>query len=131
MKDALSILRDHGIHPTSQRTAVAQYVLNAHEHPTADDVWRKVRRVSPTVSRATVYNTLNLLVEKGLLHMKTLKGGTVVFDPRVEPHHHFIDEETGVIYDVPWSAVRVTGHRSLRGFDVHEHQVVMKGRKKR
>jgi SAM-dependent methyltransferase len=50
------------------------------------------------VSRATVYNTLNLLVEKGLLKQLTLAEGRVVFDPNMERHHHFIDEVTGTIH---------------------------------
>ncbi len=131
MKTMIETFRKLGIQATPQRIAVAVYALQTHAHPSADEVWANVRRRCPTVSRATVYNTLNLLVEKGLLTTQVLKGGTVVFDSNVRPHHHFIDEGTGRIYDVPWGAVKVTGHRSLAGFDVHEHQVVMRGRRKR
>ena len=130
MKAALSLLREHGIQATPQRIAVVRHVLRTHEHPSADEVWANVRRSCPTVSRATVYNTLNLLVEKGLLRSQVLREGTLVFDPYVAPHHHFVDEETGRIYDIPWGAVTVTGHRSLKGFDVREHEVVMRGRKR-
>jgi Fe2+ or Zn2+ uptake regulation protein len=131
MTDLLSTLRAHDIQPTPQRIAVAEFVLATSAHPSADEVWEGVRRICPTVSRATVYNTLNLLVDKGLLRTQVLKGGTVVFDPRIEAHHHFIDEETGTIYDVPWNAVQVSGAATLRGFRVREYQVVMKGRRKR
>lgn len=131
MEDALTALRARGIQATPQRLAVAQVVLRSAAHPSADDVWVAVRGICPTVSRATVYNTLNLFVRKGLLRAQVLREGMVAFDPRVEPHHHFIDEETGRIYDVPWTAIKVTGHRSLAGFDVHEHQVVLRGRRKR
>ena len=131
MKDALLVLREHGIQATPQRIAVAEYVLETDSHPSADQVWKSVRRTCPTVSRATVYNTLNLLVERGLLRMQVLKEGTVVFDCRTEAHHHFIDRETGRIYDVPWGALKVTGHRSLDDFEVEEHQVVMRGRRRR
>jgi Fe2+ or Zn2+ uptake regulation protein len=131
MVDALSVLREHGVQATPQRIAVVEYVLQTDSHPTADEVWHKVRRSCPTVSRATVYNTLNLLVEEGLLRTQLLKEGTVVFDCCMEPHHHFIDKATGRIYDVPWGAVKVTGHRSLGDFEVEEHQVVMRGRRKK
>ena len=110
---------------------MAQYVFGTTSHPTADEAWAKVKRTSPKISRATVYNTLNLLVEKGLLRTQILKGGTVVFDPLLEPHHHFVDDRTGRVYDVPWGAVEVTGNDLLEGFDVREYQVVMRGRKKR
>jgi Fur family iron response transcriptional regulator len=130
MKDLLQALRAHGIQPTAQRLAVARFVLEAKTHPTADEVWERVRRQSPTLSRATVYNTLNLFVEKRLLRTQAVREGALVFDPRVQRHHHFIDEETGEIHDVPWDAVKVTGEKSLRGYDVSEYQVVMRGRKR-
>ena len=130
MRDAPSILRDKGIQATPQRIAVAEYILGTDAHPSADEVWANVKRGDPTISRATVYNTLNLFVKKGLLRTQVLREGTVVFDPHVKAHHHFIDEETGKIYDVPLDAVRVSGEDSLDRFEVHEYQVVMKGRVK-
>jgi Fe2+ or Zn2+ uptake regulation protein len=130
MRHLLLALREHGIKPTAQRLAVARFVLEASSHPTADEVWEKVRRHSPTLSRATVYNTLNVFVEKGLLRTQAVREGALVFDPRVARHHHFIDEETGAIYDVPWEAVRVAGEKSLEGYEVKDYQVVMRGKKR-
>jgi Fe2+ or Zn2+ uptake regulation protein len=130
MKQALEALRTHGIQPTAQRLAVARFVLEAKSHPTADEVWEKVRAKNPTLSRATVYNTLNLFVEKGLLCARALREGALVFDPCVTRHHHFIDVKTGAIHDVPWEAVRVTGEGSLAGYEVEDYQVVMRGRKR-
>ena len=100
-------------------------------HPSAEEVWAKVRRKCPTVSRATVYNTLNLLVEKGLLRLQVLREGTAVFDSEVQAHHHFIDDETRKIYDVPWDSLQVKGQDSLRDFEVRELQVVLRGRKRK
>lgn len=131
MKALIETLRAHGIQPTAQRLAVARFVLDTSAHPTADEVWDKVRQRSPTLSRATVYNTLNLFVEKGLLRMQAVREGAVVFDPLVARHHHLIDAETGEIHDVPWDAVRVSGEKSLPEFEVDEYQVVMRGRKRR
>jgi len=130
MRDLLVALRQSGIQPTAQRLAVAQFVLEARSHPTADEVWEKVRRKSPTLSRATVYNTLNLFVEKGLLRTQAVREGALVFDPLVTRHHHFIDEESGEIYDVPWDAVKVTGEKTLRGYEVKDYQVVMRGKRR-
>lgn len=130
MTRLLLALRRHGIQPTSQRLAVAQFVLETKSHPTADQVWERVRRRSPTLSRATVYNTLNLFVEKGLLRAQVVREGAVVFDPHVARHHHLIDVETGDIHDVPWEAVRVTGEKSLPGFEVEDYRVVMRGRRR-
>jgi Fe2+ or Zn2+ uptake regulation protein len=122
------ILRSHGIQPSAQRLAVAAYVLDTEAHPSAEQVWGRVRERFPMISRATVYNTLNLFVEKGLLRQLALSEGKVVFDPKVEPHHHFIDEGTGRIHDVPWHSLRVSRVDALDGLDVREYQVVMRGR---
>ena len=124
-------LAAYGIQPTPQRIAVAEYVLNTVNHPTADEVWMNVRDRCPTLSRATVYNTLNLFAEKGLLRTQSLKDGVAVFDPHVAPHHHFIDEETGNVLDIPWDAVKVTGEKSLQGLEVREYQVVLRGRRRK
>lgn len=131
MKDAITILRQCGIQPTPQRIAVVECVLTNTSHPTADDVLISARKKCPTVSRATVYNTLNLLVEKGLIGMQTIREGAVVFDPNVEKHHHFIDEDTGEIYDIPWDQLEVKGKEKFKNFEIHEFQVIMRGRRKK
>jgi len=130
-RDAAGRLRKHGIQPSAQRVAVAQYVLETDAHPSADQVWAAVKKTLPVVSRATVYNTLHLFVKKGLLRELVLAPGHVVYDPKVGPHHHFIEERTGRIHDIPWEAVDVSRLGSLEGYEVHEYQVVMKGRARR
>jgi Fe2+ or Zn2+ uptake regulation protein len=128
--DTQTTLREHGIQPSAQRVAVAEYVLRTREHPSADVVWKRVREEFPWISRATVYNTLNLFVEKGLLRRLTFAEDSVVFDPKTETHHHFIDESTGAIHDVPWDKVQVCNIESLRGYVIDDYQVIMRGRKR-
>jgi Fur family transcriptional regulator, iron response regulator len=123
-------LEQVGVQPSAQRVAIAEYILNTDEHPSADQIWARVRDSLPVLSRATVYNTLNLLVEKGLLRQLVLAEGKVVFDPKLDAHHHFIDEETGRISDIPWEAVKVSQIESLPGLDIREYQVVMRGRRR-
>ena len=124
-------LRRHGIQPSAQRLAVAEYVLHTVAHPSADQVFAEVRSRVPMISRATVYNTLNLFVRKKLLRQLVFAGGNVVFDPNVAPHHHFVDEATGEIHDVPWEALDVRRVEALKGVQVREYQVVLRGRKAR
>ncbi|HYI13225.1 MAG TPA: Fur family transcriptional regulator [Thermoanaerobaculia bacterium] len=126
-KDTETTLRDTGIQPSAQRVAVGDYVLHTDEHPSADLVWKRVRERFPWISRATVYNTLNLFVEKGLLQRLHLAEDSVIFDPKTDTHHHFIDEESGAIHDVPWDRVQVCNVETLREFEVHDYQVVMRG----
>lgn len=119
-------LEEAGIRPSAHRLAVAGYVLTRDDHPSADRVWREVASRFPAISRATVYNTLNLFVEKGLLRALHLDPESVVFDPKLDTHHHFIDEETGAIHDVPWEKVQVCDI-ALPEYDVHDYMVVMRG----
>jgi Fur family transcriptional regulator, iron response regulator len=127
--DLVTQLKDAGIQPSAQRLAVAEYVLATDEHPSADEVLAQVQASFPMLSRATVYNTLNLFVEKGLLRQLVLAEGRTVFDPHLDPHHHFIDDDSGRIEDVPWDAVRVGEVKGLKGYEVREYMVVMRGRK--
>jgi Fe2+ or Zn2+ uptake regulation protein len=124
----IAVLERHGIQASAQRVAVADYVLFTTDHPSADQVFAKVADRFPTLSRATVYNTLNLFVEKGLLRELVLAEGKQVFDPNTQPHHHFVDEDTGEIHDVPWSALEVKRVEGLKDFEVREYQVVLRGR---
>jgi Fe2+ or Zn2+ uptake regulation protein len=128
--DLAAILRQRRIQPSAQRMAIAAYVLDTEDHPSADQVFVKVRRKQPTISRATVYNTLNRFVREGLLRTLVLAEGRVVFDPNVRAHHHFVDEATGRIHDVPWDALGVSRVDTLVGLDVREYQVILRGRRK-
>ncbi len=121
-------LRAHGIQPSAQRLAVARVVLRTDEHPFAEEVCARARRILATLSRATVYNTLNLFVERGLLRALVIAEGRTVFDPLTEPHHHFLDEHTGRIFDLPWDSLEVRKVDRLAGFDVRDYQVVLRGR---
>ena len=111
--------------------AVAQYVLTTHDHPSADRVWDRVRDRFPMISRATVYNTLNLFVEKGLLRELHLAEDSVVFDPKLERHHHLIDDDTGQIHDIAWNKVQIKSIKSISNYDINEYQVVMHGKRRK
>lgn len=126
-EDVIRLLRDHGIAPSAQRVALGAYVLDTVEHPSADQVFARVRRRFPAISRATVYNTLNLFVKHRLLRELVLSEGRIVFDPNMAPHHHFVDDETGTISDIAWDALDVR-HVEALPFDVREYQVVVRGR---
>jgi Fe2+ or Zn2+ uptake regulation protein len=127
-REVAELLRERGIQPSAQRVAVAKYVLFTDEHPSADRVWARVRSRFPMISRATVYNTLSLFAERGLVRELHLSRDSVVFDANTDAHHHFIDEETGRIYDIPWGKVTMRKFPKVDGFEIHDYQVVMRGR---
>lgn len=127
---ASQILKRAGIRSTLPRLAVAKASLANYGHPSADAVWALVRKEYPAVSRATVYNTLDLFVQKGLLNRRDLGGGHAVYDPVPERHHHLVDARTGKVYDIPWGAVRLPEKLRLKGFEVEDFQLVIRGKKK-
>jgi Fe2+ or Zn2+ uptake regulation protein len=121
------LLEERGIRPSAHRIAVTEYVLHAEDHPTADRVWKTVADTFPAISRATVYNTLNLLVEKGMLRKLNLQPDCVVFDPNLATHHHFIDDDTGEIRDVAFDEVQVSSLATLQGYRIDGLEVVLRG----
>lgn len=131
MKSAVKLLGRCSLTPTPQRIAVAKSVMDAHKHLSADEVFRRAKRICPSVSRATVYNTLNLLVEKHVLKAQRLLEETIVFDANTRPHHHFVDEETGEIIDIPWEDLTIRGLENLGTVEVRDFQVVLRGKRKK
>lgn len=95
MGEVEKMLVAHGVKPTAQRVVIAEYVLNAHSHPTADDVLQAVAEKLPVLSRATVYNTLHALVEAGVLQEVVTDAGCVRYDANTMEHHHFVDVKSG------------------------------------
>jgi Fur family transcriptional regulator, peroxide stress response regulator len=94
---AASLLQGAGLRLTPQRMAIAREVL-ANNHPTAADVYEAVRERFPTMGLATVYSTLNLMVERRLLRALAFDGA-VRFDSNVEPHANLICTACGGIVD--------------------------------
>jgi Fe2+ or Zn2+ uptake regulation protein len=129
--DPSALLLSRGIRPSAHRLAVAKFVLHTQSHPSAEDVLKAVRRDFPMISRATVYNTLNLFLEKGLLQQIPIGEERAIFDPDLSPHHHLLDEETSVVHDVPWEALDIPHIESVEGFEITNFQVVMRGRRKK
>ena len=120
-------LRARSIQPTAQRITICQYVLCEADHPTADQVKRWVDDHFPKISLATVYNTLNTLVEAGLLReLRLADRDCAVYDSNVDLHYHFVDEATGRIYDLAPETVTVQP-RLGEAFAIHQVDVVFRG----
>lgn len=131
MNRAAELLEHCSLTPTPQRVAVVKSVMDAHKHLSADAVFKRAKRICHSVSRATVYNTLNLLVKKNVLKSQILLEETIVFDANTRPHHHFIDEETGKITDIPWEDLIIRGQESLKHVVIRDLQVIVRGKRKR
>ncbi|MFS4457648.1 Fur family transcriptional regulator [Bdellovibrio sp. HCB2-146] len=120
-------LQNAGVQPTLQRLAICKFVLNEADHPTADDVkeWADVNLGK--ISQATVYNTLNTLVDAGILkEFKFPHSGKVVYDCNTHDHFHFVDESTGKIYDIDPADVKID-IAIPKKFKVKDIKLVLKG----
>ena len=113
-RDALvEALRAHGITPTHQRIEIALALFSRMEHLSADQVMAAVNGRHTETSKATVYNTLKLFVEKRLVREVIVDPSKVFYDPNTGPHHHFYDVVTGEITDIDASLFDLTGLPSL------------------
>ena len=106
-------LRAHGINPTHQRIEIAYALFSRHEHLSADQVMAIVNERHSETSKATVYNTLNLFLEKRLIREVIVDPSKVFYDPNTEPHYHMYDVQTGRLTDIDAGDVRVTGLPAL------------------
>ena len=122
----VDVLRGHGITPTRQRVEIAHALFSRCEHLSADRILGIVNRACPT-SKATVYNTLNLFVERKLIREVIVDPTRVFYDPNTAPHHHFYNVDTGELTDIHESDVRISGLPHLpRGMSVEGVDVIVR-----
>lgn len=103
------LLRRHGINPTHQRIEIAHALFSRHEHLSADQIMAIVNERHSETSKATVYNTLNLFLEKRLIREVIVDPTKVFYDPNTRPHYHFFDVSTGSLSDIDAGNVAITG----------------------
>jgi Fur family transcriptional regulator, iron response regulator len=94
-------LSDCGIRPTAQRVRIASVLLCAPQHLSAEQILASLRSAGARVSKATVYNTLNLFASHGLIRLLSVDGSRAWFDSNVDAHYHFHDTSSGALIDVP------------------------------
>lgn len=93
-------LLQHGIKPSVQRIAIADYIASHFTHPTADDIYLALHPDMPTLSKTTVYNTVNLLVEAGVISELNIDDKNARYDAVMNPHAHFRCRCCGKIIDL-------------------------------
>jgi Fur family peroxide stress response transcriptional regulator len=93
-------LADSGLRATPQRELVYSSLLKRRDHPTAEEVFARVKAEMPTISLATVYNCLETLVQCRLIRQVNHERSSTRYCPNLRPHAHFHDEKTGEIHDV-------------------------------
>jgi Fur family transcriptional regulator, iron response regulator len=104
----LERLKVAGLRPTRQRMALAKLLLESGpRHITAEELFHEARTAGIPVSLATVYNTLHQFTSVGLLREVVVDLGQSYFDTNTSHHHHFFDEKTGALTDIPEEAIEI------------------------
>jgi Fur family iron response transcriptional regulator len=103
------LLRTHDINPTHQRIEIAHALFSRQEHLSADQVMTIVNDRHAETSKATVYNTLNLFLEKGLIREVIVDPNKVFYDPNTRPHHHLYEVESGKLTDIDAEKISIQG----------------------
>ncbi|HHV80372.1 MAG TPA: Fur family transcriptional regulator [bacterium] len=96
----LKSIKDRGLKITPQRQLIAEVLEGNKEHPSAEDVYKKVIEIAPTVSIATVYKTLNSLADLGIIQRLDVGDSKAHFDPDTKSHSHFVCIKCRKIFDV-------------------------------
>ncbi|MGI6605605.1 MAG: Fur family transcriptional regulator [Peptococcia bacterium] len=119
-------LKKHQIKPSVHRIMVYEYLMTQQNHPTVEQIFLHLRQDFPTISKATIYNTLNLFVEVGLVRDIAIEDKENRYDANVQNHGHFKCEACGKVYDfkVEIDSLPVNG---LVAFQIKNKDVFFKG----
>ena len=122
----IKILKEKGISPTLQRIKIYEYLLESKEHPTIDMIYKDLIGEIPTLSKTTIYNTLYLFKEKGLVQELTIDENEIRFDARTDLHAHFKCIKCGKIFDLEFISkdFRI---KNLENYKVLEYHLYIKG----
>ncbi len=127
--DIQRLLQRHGILPTQQRVDVARILFSCARHLSADQVLAIANRERHAVSKATVYNTLGLFADKGMVREVIVDPTKVFYDPNPRLHHHFYNLDTNELIDIPGDRLQVGPIPVLpEGTVVEQVEVIVKVR---
>src|SRR5262245_2852571 len=107
-EDVVRRLESHGVMQTPQRIQIGQVLFARPQHLSAEHILATLQTMGARVSKATVYNTLNLFAQKGLVRIVTVDPTRLYYDSTTSEHHHFYDANTGELIDIPAEDVEVS-----------------------
>ncbi|HNC22926.1 MAG TPA: transcriptional repressor [Opitutaceae bacterium] len=123
-------LANSGLRATPQREIIYGVLLNKRDHPTADEVYARVRADMPGISLATVYNCLETLVQCDLVRAVNFERGPTRYCPNLRPHAHFHDEQSGSTHDIDLPAEILEKVRSVlpAGYNAKSIEITFRGK---
>ncbi len=108
-----ALLRRHSIQPTRQRLEIAEILFERPQHLSADQILERARSQGAVVSKATVYNTLAVFAERGLVREVIVDPTRAFYDSNTSDHYHLFNVDRGTLTDIPAGAVQVNGMPQL------------------
>jgi len=120
-------LKSIGLKLTPQRIAIFKYLEGNILHPSAEEIYKEVKKKFPTISYATVYNTLDILRRRGIVMELTIDPDRKRYDPNTEPHHHLICVICKKIVDINTNFNVEIPEEQKRGFTVIKNQIEFYG----
>lgn len=129
-QDLTQKLHDSGLRSTPQREVVYRTLFVRRDHPTADEVFARVKVEMPSISLATVYNCLEALVQCQLIRQVNHERGPTRYCPNLRPHAHFHDEQTGATHDIDLPSGFLDRLKEIlpAGFDASAVELTFRGR---
>jgi Fur family iron response transcriptional regulator len=125
------LLRHHNIPLTLQRLAVARVLFARPVHLTADQILARAQAIFSDVSRATVYNSLKLFKEKGLVRELVVDPTRIIYDSNTSPHYHLYNADTGEMTDIPAGHMQIIGTTELpENVELDELDIIVRVRNK-
>lgn len=112
-EEIAQLLERRGVTPTPQRLDVGEVILSTPQHSSAEQVIAGIKARGYRVSKATVYNTLNLFCERGLLRTVNVDPSRQFYDPTTGLHHHFYNVDTGELMDIDTDRISLELHGAL------------------
>jgi Fur family peroxide stress response transcriptional regulator len=125
-------LKARDVRPTPQREVVLKVVLDKRDHPTADEIFARVKSSMPAISLATVYNCLDTLVQCGLVRQVNFERGPTRYCPNLQPHAHFYDEQTGSTHDIDLPETVLAKVKAILppDYDASSVEIIFRGKTK-
>ncbi|MCK5779986.1 MAG: transcriptional repressor [Psychrilyobacter sp.] len=126
IEEVSSYLKKHNIRPSYQRIKIFEYLIVNKNHPTIDMMYKNLAPEIPTLSKTTVYNTLNLFVEKKIAVVILVEENETRYDADTSIHGHFKCDDCGCVSDLNIGMEKLT-IPELEAFQVNEHHLYFKG----
>ena len=129
--DVEATLRAHSVQPTPRRVELGMLLLARPCHVSADQLLLTLRKSGSAISKATVYNTLNLFSRAGIIREVAVNPSRLVYDSNTTLHHHFLDEDTGELVDIDAAGIRLRRLPALpEGMEASSVEVIIRLRRR-